>query len=501
MRIYRSEILRSGAIVYDGATIVDTLAAIRNLGRMIVDDTTIQDSNAAGIDNHGILTLTGVTILDTRAGSRASGVFHQAGETTIESSEFSGLGVSVHAVSGTVTIRTSVITTSVYEGIRLDGGSGPAGGGIHLNVSRTAIIRNAGAAIWGRGSLITVENSTISANLTAPLYPSVAVWISGGSLDLSDSTVVSNLGTTIQTEGVLVEIQRSVVAANAGVECDFDAASTVTIDNPGFACSETPTLPLLGLDFLTEISEGSIHTFVHPILDFISPLVNTAGTGCYSPDQVGTVRPQMAGCDFGAFELPAIISSLETTPIPFSTVTPTPATGPVFTFTQQANCRKGPGTAYESLGFGQVGEQVPIQGLSDPAGWYYVQLPNAARCFAAGSTGDVSGSLDGLPVIPAPPLPVLATSTPPAPAAPTLSLNNQVCDATQYVVRLSWNNVEGEDGYRVYRDGSLIATLGANVTVYDDVSPDYNAHAYRVEAFNASGATSSATVGSEGCLY
>jgi hypothetical protein len=87
------------------------------------------------------------------------------------------------------------------------------------------------------------------------------------------------------------------------------------------------------------------------------------------------------------------------------------------------------------------------------------------------------------------------------PAAPTLSLNNQVCDATQYVVRLSWKDVEGETGYRVYRDGMLIATLGANTTVYDDSSPDYNGHDYRVEAFNAAGAASSATQSSPGCVY
>jgi hypothetical protein len=95
----------------------------------------------------------------------------------------------------------------------------------------------------------------------------------------------------------------------------------------------------------------------------------------------------------------------------------------------------------------------------------------------------------------------VATSTPLPPAAPSLSLNNHVCDATQYVVRLGWKDVQGETGYRVYRDGSLIATLAANATVYDDTSPDYNAHAYRVESFNAIGASSSASKNSEGCLY
>jgi len=102
--------------------------------------------------------------------------------------------------------------------------------------------------------------------------------------------------------------------------------------------------------------------------------------------------------------------------------------------------------------------------------------------------------VDGLSVHPAPPLPV-------APAAPVLNVSNQTCDATQYVVRLSWKDVAGEDGYRVHRDGSLIATLGSGVTFYDDLSPDYKPHDYYVEAFNTAGASASATTQSPGCVY
>jgi hypothetical protein len=68
-------------------------------------------------------------------------------------------------------------------------------------------------------------------------------------------------------------------------------------------------------------------------------------------------------------------------------------------------------------------------------------------------------------------------------------------------VRLSWKGVDGEDGYRVYRDGKLVATLSAGTTSYDDTSPDYNADAYRVEAYNDVGASASSTLNSEGCLY
>jgi hypothetical protein len=80
-------------------------------------------------------------------------------------------------------------------------------------------------------------------------------------------------------------------------------------------------------------------------------------------------------------------------------------------------------------------------------------------------------------------------------------VSNKTCDSTIYVVHLSWNDVQGEDGYRVYRDGTQIATLGAGTGSFDDTSPDYNAHSYYVEAYNAFGSASSAPKNSEGCLY
>ena len=119
------------------------------------------------------------------------------------------------------------------------------------------------------------------------------------------------------------------------------------------------------------------------------------------------------------------------------------------------------------------------------------------RCFVAGTVGDITGSVDGLPVIPAPPLPTL----PPPPAAPNLNLSNSVCNAQMYVVHLSWKDATGEDGYRVYRDGTLIATLGAGTGSYDDTSPDYGSHSYQVEAYNAAGAAGSSVMNSAGCVY
>jgi hypothetical protein len=100
---------------------------------------------------------------------------------------------------------------------------------------------------------------------------------------------------------------------------------------------------------------------------------------------------------------------------------------------------------------------------------------------------------------------VVVTTVAPPPASPPapgkLSVSTKSCTASEYIVTLQWGNVKGEQGYRVYRDDKLIDTLPADSTVYDDASPDYNHHSYRVEAFNGAGASSTPAQNSAGCVY
>jgi hypothetical protein len=100
---------------------------------------------------------------------------------------------------------------------------------------------------------------------------------------------------------------------------------------------------------------------------------------------------------------------------------------------------------------------------------------------------------------------VVATTPAPAPVAPAapggFSVSTKSCNSSQYVVTLQWSNVNGELGYRIYRDGGLIATLPENSTTYDDTSPDFNSHSYQVQSFNAAGSANSSAQNSEGCMY
>jgi len=89
-----------------------------------------------------------------------------------------------------------------------------------------------------------------------------------------------------------------------------------------------------------------------------------------------------------------------------------------------------------------------------------------------------------------------------APAAPEkFTVNDKSCSYSGYIVTLSWQDVSSEQGYRVYRDGALIAALPANSTTYDDASPDFNSHSYYVEAYNSAGSANSKSANSNGCVY
>jgi hypothetical protein len=191
---------------------------------------------------------------------------------------------------------------------------------------------------------------------------------------------------------------------------------------------------------------------------------------------------------------------------PSVTPSATTSSGPAITLTVPANCREGSSTAYPVVTAFEAGTILPIQGRNADTTWFWVSVPGGGICVLSGSTGTLQGPYGQVPIIPDPLLPATDTpTTPPQQQAPNnpggFGVTELVCSSNEYTVRLGWNDVGGEDGYRVYRDGGLIADLGANAASYDDTLPDYNSHSYRVEAFNGSGTGTTGTKNSTGCVY
>lgn len=94
------------------------------------------------------------------------------------------------------------------------------------------------------------------------------------------------------------------------------------------------------------------------------------------------------------------------------------------------------------------------------------------------------------------------TAPPPQPpAAPSgLSTKTNSCTSTTFSVTLNWkDNATNETGYRVYRNGALVATLSANSTSYTFVT-SVGTHSLGVEAYNSAGASARPTI-SATCFF
>lgn len=170
-----------------------------------------------------------------------------------------------------------------------------------------------------------------------------------------------------------------------------------------------------------------------------NPAIDTADNeGCLSADRRGEARPQGAGCDVGVFELD--FGSSGSPPVEEPTaVAPTPM------------------------------EPLSINFNVDSYSIYAGQCTRLRREVLNADSISLEGEDVQFPG------------------------SGEVCpSSTQtYSVTLVWvDAADNEDGNRVYREGSLIALLGANVQQYTDNPPDGGPHTYGVGAFNASGTSS-----------
>jgi uncharacterized protein YraI len=184
---------------------------------------------------------------------------------------------------------------------------------------------------------------------------------------------------------------------------------------------------------------------------------------------------------------------------PTITNTPTP-TIPIVTVSQTTNCRTGPGTQYDLIGGLNVGQSAEVVGKYSNGNYWIIKTSGSTGiCWLWGQYATVTGNTANLPEYPVPPTP-----TPSLPAAPKSFSIDISCTLSSLPViknivhvELSWADLAtNEDGYRIYRDGTLLATLGANAT---SLSDDTNLPAfyivgnpppsltYGVEAFNGAG--------------
>ena len=152
-------------------------------------------------------------------------------------------------------------------------------------------------------------------------------------------------------------------------------------------------------------------------------------------------------------------NSLSPTFGPTATITPTYSV-PILTVREQTNCRAGPGQEYEVQFTYLPNVKLEILGRYEPNNFWLVKSNESpsGECWLWGEYADAGGSYWTVPSVTPPP-----TATNPPPRAPVI-IWDYFCSysSNQINVELSWSDVaNNETGYRVFRNGGMVAELPA----------------------------------------
>lgn len=184
--------------------------------------------------------------------------------------------------------------------------------------------------------------------------------------------------------------------------------------------------------------------------------------------------------------LTQITPSISPTSQPTYTSTPSYSI-PTLTLRDATNCRSGPGLAYEIIVTYPINQTLEIAGRYEAENFWLVKSSESltGTCWLWGEYADVAGSYWTVAVVTPPPAPS------PAPLyAPSLQKYDYSCNDinSTFSFRMIWEDRAGnEAGYRIFRDGSLVAELPAGSTNYAEtiLMPANRSAEYSVQAYNA----------------
>lgn len=209
---------------------------------------------------------------------------------------------------------------------------------------------------------------------------------------------------------------------------------------------------------------------------------------------------------------PQFTATPQFTNTPELTATPTV---PQVTVSQNTNCRTGPGIVYDNIGALLIGQVGIVVGKNTQTGYWIINNPGKSGiCWLFPQYATVSGNTANLQEYSIPPTPT-PSPTPTFTPTPTLAVPVAVDNPTMTMVcipaglnfmhsgTLNWEDKSNnEDGFNIYVNGALIASVPANSTssVIPPTGPFVPgiASIFGVEAFNAAGKAAVKTV-TKGC--
>ena len=164
---------------------------------------------------------------------------------------------------------------------------------------------------------------------------------------------------------------------------------------------------------------------------------------------------------------------------------------PMLTVLEQTNCRAGPGQDYEILFTYLTGKKLEIVGRYDSDNYWLVKSAESptGTCWLWGEYTEVTGSYWAVSSVTPP-----ATVTTAPPQAPSIVEWKFSCSGGTMTFIVSWEDkASNETGYRVFRNGEVVAELPANSTAYTDtMTPTGNENVdYYLQVYSPFGSANS----------
>ena len=287
--------------------------AIHNVGLLTVNYSDFSENTGdefgGAIDNDGEFSITGSKFNGNS--SKLGGAIYNQGDGIIVSSRFSrnlaayNGGALYNADAGDLDIKHS----SFFNNAARDGGaiSNHRNGEAYIRgssfIGNTA--RDGGGGISNsHRSDISIADSNFSGN-SADEGGGIGIF-RGGEATLTHVNLVRNRaeqgGGLYADDDPRVRLRNSIIAINRGRDCigSIDAPAANLIADGSCGTSLLSGDPMLG--DLVQPDDGSPPYF--PLLEG-SPAIDSADSlFCPDTDIIGTPRPQGAGCDIGAYEMP-----------------------------------------------------------------------------------------------------------------------------------------------------------------------------------------------------
>ena len=314
--------------------------AIGNFGILTITNSIIRDNSAdegGAIGNEGTLTIRNSSISNNTS-EESGAIDNEGGTLTISNSSFSGNSAARYRGGAIYSYGTLSISNSSFSdnsanwegGAIVNGGElsinnssfsgnsavvrGRAGGAIYnrhgtLTVTNSSFSDNSaggdGGAIYNRYETLSISNSTFSGNSAGGDGGAIDNYNSDGTLIVTNSTFSGNSagedggGIYDDSTKLTVYLINSIIAGSIGGDCFGRLAENISnLIEDGSCFAELIGDPMLGE--LVRPEDGS--PAYYPLLEG-SPAIDAADAEhCTETDQIGTARPQGAGCDIGAIE-------------------------------------------------------------------------------------------------------------------------------------------------------------------------------------------------------